>query len=414
MMKKVTHCRCCGSSSIKRYLNLGKQPLANSYHKEGEKLVYFPLEVMVCTQCFHSQLSIVVDPHSMFTNYLYVSGTTETFRNHCKELAKNALIRFKKKKVTVLDIACNDGTQLEYFREFGASVYGVDPAKNLREMTRRKHIPVVVDFWRPAVAQKINKKFDLITGTNVFAHVNDLDEFLAGVTIALKDDGILLLEFPYANMMIEHNEFDTVYHEHLSYFLVNSFVTLMERNNFHIIDILQTKIHGGSIRFFVQKGKQAHCRTIKQLLVREKEKGLLSLSTYLAFAQRVKRNKNQMKKILKNARSNNMKIVGYAASAKGNTMLNYFKIHLDYIVDDNSLKHGLLTPGRDIPIKAPSVLQDEKRSIAVVVLAWNFYNEIIEKVKHIRTKAHNDLFITYVPHVQVFTSRQKKELRVSA
>src|SRR5258705_9897564 len=244
--KKKTYCRCCKQKNLLLYLNLGKQPLANSYHK-GEKLPNIPLEVMLCKNCFHNQLSVVVDPDSMFRNYLYVSGTTDTFKNHTKQLAKDAVARIKSKKIHVLDIACNDGTQLEYFREFKCDVMGVDPAENLRPITEKKKIPVIVDYWTKKVANTLSKQFDIITGTNVFAHVDDLDEFLLASKIALKEKGLLILEFPYADNMVTHNEFDTVYHEHLSYFLVNSFKILVERLGFHILDIRRTPIHGGSI-----------------------------------------------------------------------------------------------------------------------------------------------------------------------
>src|SRR5689334_17604847 len=163
-MEKITTCRCCKQKKLVKYLPLGNQPLANSYHKKGEKLKTYPLTVMVCANCFHSQLSVVVNPEDMFKNYLYVSGTTQTFRDHTKKLAGDAVKRFSKKHLAVLDIACNDGTQLEHFRNFGCDVYGVDPAENLRILTKRKKIPVVVDYWSQKVAKKMQKKFDIITG----------------------------------------------------------------------------------------------------------------------------------------------------------------------------------------------------------------------------------------------------------
>ncbi len=411
MKKKI--CRCCKKNNLLLYLDLGLQPLANSYHK-GEKLSRYPLEVQLCKNCFHSQLSVVVDPDVMFKNYLYVSGTTETFRMHCKSLAEDAVKRFTtKRKLQVLDIACNDGTQLEYFRELGCSVIGVDPAENLRSITEGKKINVLVEYWTHSIAKKLNIKFDVITGTNVFAHVDDLDEFLLAAKAVLKKDGLLILEFPYADNMISHNEFDTVYHEHLSYFLVNSFKTLMDRMELHVVDVLQTKIHGGSIRFFVKSGKGKHTKKVSDLIQNEQKKGLLSEDSYRAFSQRVSKNKKDMLSLLKKLKKEK-KIIGYGASAKGNTMLNFFKIHLDYIIDDNELKWGYLTPGRNIPIRQPSTLSDEKEALAIVILSWNFFNEILRKIVHLRPKSKNDTSILYVPEVKEIPVRKENIFSISA
>lgn len=412
-MKKISRCRCCLSDKLLSYLNLGKQPLANSYHK-GAVLPEYPLEVMVCKDCFHSQLSVVVEPDSMFRNYLYVSGTTATFRRHCELLAADAVKRVPGQKLSVLDIACNDGTQLEYFRSFGCEVMGIDPAENLRAITQEKGINVIVDYWTQKIAQRYVKKFDIMTGTNVFAHVHDLDEFLFASKIALNDSGILILEFPYADKMVEHNEFDTVYHEHLSYFLVHSFTTLIERMEFHIIDVLQTPIHGGSIRFFLQKGKRRRSSDVNMLIEKEKKKGLLKEETYSTFAGRVKKNKRDMRTLLTKLRRRGKKIIGYGASAKGNTMLNYFKTDLDYIVDDNELKWGYKTPGRNIPVVSPFTMKEEMHGLAIVILSWNFYNEILKKILLIRGEESNDSSILYVPEIKELPVSKKSILSISA
>jgi 2-polyprenyl-3-methyl-5-hydroxy-6-metoxy-1,4-benzoquinol methylase len=396
---KKYFCRCCRQKDLLLYLDLGSQPLANSYHK-GKKLPEIPLEVMLCRNCYHSQLSVVVDPDAMFRNYLYVSGTTETFRKHTKALAEDAVKRIKGKNIQVLDIACNDGSQLEHFRDLGCKIFGVDPAKNLRKITRQKKIPVVVDYWTKSLARSIAKKFDIITATNVFAHVDNVDEFLLASQIALKDDGLLIIEFPYADNMISNNEFDTVYHEHLSYFLVNSFKTLVERLNFHILDVLQTPIHGGSIRFFLQKSSGKHTVKIEKLIKTEKTKRLLNEKSYKTYAEKVKKNKQDMLSLLTKLKSKNKKVIGYGAAAKGNTMLNYFKIDLDYIVDDNELKWGLKTPGRNIPIKNPQVMKEERDKLYIAILSWNFYNEIAKKIVAIRGHV-KDYAILYVPKVKL-------------
>lgn len=400
-MKKVTSCRCCGKSNLLRYLNLGKQPPANSYHKKNEILPIYPLEVMLCKNCFHSQLSIVVDPELMFENYLYVSGTTETFRKHCEDLAVDAVKRFSRKKLSVLDIACNDGTQLEFFRSLNCEILGVDPAKNLRKITLEKNIPVIVDYWSKALAKKIRKKFDIITGTNVFAHVDNIMDFLLACKEVLNENGYIILEFPYCDKMIKNNEFDTVYHEHLSYFLVNSFFTLIDKAGLTITDIIQTPIHGGSIRFFLSSKRSKASDKTKKLIDLEKKSGLLNLITYQKFTERVNLNKKTFKNKLKELKKTGKRIVGYGASAKGNTMLNYFKANLEYIVDDNPLKWDYLTPGRDILIVSPERFSKDPVNLAIVILSWNFYAEIKKKIKKLRPKTKADLCILYVPTVSV-------------
>ncbi len=410
-MKKINECRCCGEKKLKLYLDLGLQPLANSFHK-GEKLRKYPLKVMICRNCFHSQLSVVVNPPTMFKNYLYVSGTTESFRNHTKDLAEDAIKRVKAKKPKVLDIACNDGTQLEYFRDLGCDVFGVDPAENLRQITKKKKIPVIVDYWSDKIAKKYKGKIDIITATNVFAHVNRIDLFLKYSVTAIDEDGIIIIEFPYAQKMISHNEFDTVYHEHLSYFLVNSFKTLSDRMNLVIVDVNETQIHGGSIRFFLKKTGRESMK-VENLIKEEKKLGLYSEKTYIDFSKRINKNKKDMNTLIKKLKHNNEKVIGYGASAKGNTMLNFFKLKLDYIVDDNELKWNFKTPGMNITIKPPDEIRNEKNKLNVVILSWNFFNEISKKVIS-RRNGKKDYYLLYVPVVKRREFQKNSNLNISA
>jgi SAM-dependent methyltransferase len=398
MYKDVTECRCCGSSELYTYLDLGDQPLANSYHK-GEELDRFPLKVNLCKVCFHSQLGIVVEPSLMFKNYLYVSGTTHTFRDHCKALAEDAVTRLQTLHPRVLDIACNDGTLLGYFRELGCEVQGIDPAENLREITKEKDIPVEVGYWGSGMAAKVNGPFDIITGTNVFAHVDNVGTFLDECVEVLSDEGMIILEFPYCDELIAKCEFDTIYHEHLSYFLVHSMSALAFRKELTIFDVVQTPIHGGSIRFFLAKGNE-NCDKVQSLIGNEYVKGLLDTDTYHCFGEKVERSKADTLQLLQRLRSEGYKIVAFGASAKGNTMLNYFELDLDYIVDDNEMKWGYLTPGRDIPICSPEEMRKESGNLAVVILSWNFAKEIIEKLQNIRPNS-DDVCVFYVPKVEV-------------
>lgn len=395
MYKKVTECRCCGGEKLHRYLDLGQQPLANSYHK-GESLDLFPLEVDLCENCFHSQISIVVEPSLMFKHYLYVSGTTHTFRDHCKALAEDAVKRTVLICPRVLDIACNDGTLLGCFRDIGCKVQGVDPAENLREITKEKNIPVEVGYWSMGMSKQLGETYDIITGTNVFAHVDDSAAFLDECIEVMAEEAMIVLEFPYCDEMISHCEFDTIYHEHLSYFLVHSMKALVERKGLVIFDIVRTPIHGGSIRFFLQKSgtEDGHCDVVGDLIANEWRNGLLDKTTYVNFGNKVEKSKADTLQLLHQLQAAGKRVIGYGASAKGNTMLNYFGLDLEYIVDDNEMKWGYLTPGRNIVIKPPNDMASEDE-LYIVILAWNFFDEIVEKIESICGKKHH--YIRYVP-----------------
>lgn len=397
--RKVNTCRCCGDDNLYRYLNLGNQPLANNYHK-GEENETYPLEVNVCLSCSHSQLSVVVNPNIMFKNYLYVSGTTKTFRDHCAAFALDALETLGH-KARVLDIASNDGTLLSEFDKLGAKVQGIDPAENLQKISGSKPFQTFVGYW-PEDSDSIDGNFDIITGQNVFAHVDNAEGFLRAARERLNERGLVILEFPYAEDMIEKVEFDTVYHEHLSYFTVRSFRTLANRVGFTIIKMKRTTIHGGSIRFYLSReaGITQQADDIRNYVRKEDRKGLTSRKAYQKFSHSVDKNKKELNKLVTGVQHKDGKVVGYGASAKGNTMLNHFGIDLDYIVDDNDMKWGYKTPGRDIDIVSPDVLRWYRAPLHVVVLSWNFYDEIHEKVTALRGDLPTK-FVRYVPSVSV-------------
>jgi SAM-dependent methyltransferase len=401
------NCRCCGNSHPLTYLDLGEQPLANSYVSDSNIICpTVPLKVNLCLSCFHSQLTVVADPGEMFSNYLYVSGTTDTFRKHTQSFAEeisNVMIRHGKgpsDHTLVLDIACNDGTLLENFRLLGSKVRGCDPAKNLREITQKKNIDVDVEFFSEEVGKNYKDRgltFDVITAQNVFAHVDDAYGFLLGIKHCLKENGLAVIEFPYAKEMITHNEFDTIYHEHLSYFLVNSFASLTKRTGFNIFKITQTPIHGGSIRFYLSTSLK-ETEDVELLIGIEKEQGLLDSHVYQCFATNVEYSKQEIKSLVEVLRKQNRKVVGYGASAKGNTSLNYFNLSLDYTVDDNKLKQGLYTPGQHIKIEDPKILASEDNPV-IIVTAWNFLDEIKNRVSRIVVGSKS--YILYVPDVRM-------------
>lgn len=394
MFNKINRCRCCLSTNLQPYFDMGSMPLANSLRTDTDPSELYPLKVNVCLDCFHSQLSIVVNPDVLFSDYPYISGVSQTFKEHCRGLVLDSMVRIKK-KVRVLDIAANDGTLLEIFAKHGCEVLGVDPAKNLKPLADAKGVPMIWDYWSESLGTKVGK-FDIITATNVLAHVNDVDDFLAGCRNALRPNGLVLVEVPYTKHLIEKCEFDTIYHEHLSYFLVSSFRALVNRNGFYIHDIVPVDIHGGSLRFYIklQPGEEPAC--LAWFIEHEKRAGLHSDKKYMQFTERVHANRDALRSLIQDRRLRDEKVIGFGASAKGNTCLNYFNIDLDYIVDDTPTKQNKYAAGKNVIILPPEVIRDESEPLNIVVLAWNFYDEVKRRIAKLRP-GQTDLIIRYVP-----------------
>lgn len=402
-------CRCCLSDNLTKYLNLTPQPLANSYHR-NQNLVLdkYPMEVMICLKCFHSQLSIVVDPKTMYENYLYVSGTTRTLDNHFKELSKYCINKFTNiptYMLRVLDIASNDGLLLEKFRNVGCTqILGVDPAKNLREISKSKNINTIVDFWsrRLALTKLPHQEYNIITVCNCFGHVDDLDDFLAGCYQALSGAGILVIEVPYGVKTLQEKEYSQMYHEHLSYFLVNSLSILLERHNMYIYDVMERDIHGGSLRITIRKGISNHCKKAREFIFKEESLGLFSLETYQEYEANILTNNYLLKEAIDNLRRDGYKIVGYGAAAKATVCISKTNIDVDYIVDDNELKVGYFLPAKNIPIKHSSLLRKEENKLAIIVFSWNFLKEIRERIVNIcGDKAKQHITIIDTPEIKV-------------
>jgi novobiocin biosynthesis protein NovU/D-mycarose 3-C-methyltransferase len=390
----ITRCRCCGSGALERVLDLGRQPLANGYTREPVEQPAFPLELMLCRRCFHSQLSVAVDPDSMFRHYLYVSGTSRTLREHFAGLAREAVSWFRPRRV--LDLACNDGTLLEAFRSEGCEVVGVDPARNLSALARAQGIDVVEGYW-PRVKPSVGGRFDLVTAANVLAHVSDPRAFLEAAFDALTADGAVVVEFPYCREMVLRCEWDTVYHEHLSYFLVAPFLALVEGLGAKVTHARLLPIHGGSLRLALQRKPGGHCPEVLELAEAEWREGLHEPATYHEFARRVEKNCRDLLRLVEPVAKVG-KVIGYGASAKGNTLLNHCPVPLSYVVDDNPLKHGWLTPGRHIPIRDPRDVLREGPGLHVLLLAWNFAREVVRNWVAWRP-GMRDRVIRYVPEV---------------
>lgn len=372
----LKQCVACGNRHLKQFLDLKEQPLANNYHDGSGGGKHFPLGINLCTQCWHTQLTVSVNPKLMFDQYLYVTGTSQTLRDYCDWFALH--ISGKCKIGKILDIACNDGTQLDSFKKIGWDTYGIDPAKNIIEISKNKGHTTFTGYWPTHLEQK----FDVITAQNVLAHTPDPLNFLIGAKKHLSKKGKIFVQTSQSQMY-QRGEFDTCYHEHISFFSVNSMQELCKRAGLKLLDVEITSIHGESYLFTIGHCNETANETIQKMIDKEIVEGRHNQSFYYKFAKDANFTLETFKSTIDNYRRNKIPVIGYGAAAKGITVLNANNIKLDWIVDDNPMKEGLFTPGGNIPIKNRNTLNTD-RGIVVVPLAWNFFNEIETKVNAIR------------------------------
>jgi len=395
-----TDCLACGNTDLRTILDLSDQPLANNYHN-GQKQETYPLKLNLCSNCQHLQLSHTVNPDIMFKNYLYVSGTSQTLKDYFDEFASKTL-EYVPKASTVLDIACNDGTQLDSYSKLGLNTFGIDPAENLYIDALAKGHNIICDYFNKETIKVFNdQQFDIITAQNVFAHNRYTTDFLQACKEIMHDNSVLFIQTSQANMVI-NNEFDTIYHEHLSFFNTKSMKTLVERCGLILSDVFKTDIHGTSYVFVITKTNFLNKTGTQEMLKFEEENGLYDILTYPKYASNCYQTTFDLKKLLEKYKYDGYKLIGYGAAAKGNTLLNFGKINLDYIIDDNPLKQNLLTPGMDIPIYSSEKLLELSNNdkVIFVPLAWNFFKEIKTRIE-VKRKNNNDLFIKYFPILQV-------------
>lgn len=390
--RKISKCRICGEHAFLPYLNLGVTPLANGYLTQaqiGQVEFKAPLRVLLCLRCGLSQLEHVVDPRLMFSHYLYVSSTPKTFRDHCDRLAEAVKKILKPcSQYLALDIASNDGCLLRCFKERNFKIVGVDPAENLSAEANANGIPTLCEYWSADVAEKIVSTYgrpNVITGQNIFAHVDDVHEFIRAVSLCLDPNGMLVLEFPYVIDLIERNLFDTIYHEHVSYVGLTPVSVLLRQYNFEVVDAgYFPEIHGGTIRIFsARPGAYSQTTRISEFYEREKRFGIASPDVYISFGERVSRLKKSFVEFIQEAKVQDRSIWGFGASAKGNTLLNYFGLTgetIKKVIDENPKKHGYFTPGSCIPIVG---MDDFKKHMGeiddLVLLVWNFAEEIKQR-----------------------------------
>ena len=403
--KELKECLCCGSTHLELTLDLGEQPMANSFleHPDDTELT-FPLRLNRCKDCYHLQLSHAVNPDLLFKNYLYVSGTSQTLRDYFDWFANYTIEEFsrgnERKPTSVLDIACNDGSQLNSYKAQGLATYGIDPASNLHEISSANHNVVCDYFTEQDVQMYKDKNIDIITAQNVFAHNSYPLAFLQQCKAIMNDDSLLFVQTSQAEM-VKNNEFDTIYHEHLSFFNVNSMNALAERAGLKLVNVAKTPIHGTSYVFIFSTVDPDTYYGVGSMLAEEIREGLTSEETYVEYAQKCQQVVKDLDGAIVAYRTLGYKVVGYGAAAKGMTLLNYGKFNLDYIIDDNPLKQGRYSPGMHIPVVGIDELaKDHDEKIAFVPLAWNFFDEIKRKIKGVRDNT-DDVFVRYFPKINI-------------
>jgi nucleoside-diphosphate-sugar epimerase len=373
-------CRSCGNINLKRVISLGYQPLANNLlNKKEEKCELFPLEMNFCPNCYNCQLSVSVDPKKMFLNYLYTSSTSSSFRNHFIESAKNYIKQLKlKKKDYIIDIGSNDGVALKPFKDLGFSnLLGVEPAKNLAKLANKNKIKTFNGFLENKNLQKLKKNADLILASNVFAHSDKLKEMTECMLKLLNKNGTIIIEVQHLLNTLKDLTFDNIYHEHYNYWSLTSLVNFFKQFESTIFKVEKIKTHGGSIRIYIKKGKKIKIhKSVKILLNEEEVFGIKNFKTYQDFGKKINKLKENVVKNIKNLKKKNKKIIGFGAPAKATTALNFFGIskQIDFIVEDNKLKHNKFIPG--VKIKIIDKKNIKEKDVLVLVLAWNFYNEI--------------------------------------
>ncbi|MFH1407537.1 MAG: class I SAM-dependent methyltransferase [Patescibacteria group bacterium] len=407
---KIKHCRLCGSKRLKTVIDLGNSPPPNTLlikRQLTKRESVFPLKVNYCLSCGQVQLSHVVSPELMFQNYPYVSSTSSVMVNHFKEYAYSTFDKLKlNKNDFVVEIGSNDGVLLKFYKNLGAKILGIDPAKNIVAQANKAGIKTLPLFFNSRLAKKIVEKYGpakLILANNVFAHINDLNDVVKGVNELLDKDGSFIIEFPYLIDVIDNNVFDSIYHEHLSYLAVSPLKKFFEKNGMEIFNCVKTPVQGGSIRIFIKKqhGKYPISKSVAKFLDLEIKKKIYLVGTYTKFFKKIKETKKDLNSILKTLRKENKRIVGYGAPGRSTTLLNYFGIDssvIEYIVDDNPNKQGLFTPGSHIPIFDPAKIKKLKPDY-IVILSWNFAKPIIAKLSDFKKQGGH--FVIPIPKPRI-------------
>jgi SAM-dependent methyltransferase len=391
---KETTCRFCGALLEAEFADLGMSPLANSFvHPEKVNAMepFYPLHALVCGKCFLVQLEEFETPKEIFSDYPYFSSVSKGWLKHSCRYAEQMVERLGlDERSQVVELASNDGYLLQFFSKRGIPVLGVEPAANVAEVAEEKGIPTVVKFFGEDVARSLAGEYaaDLLLGNNVLAHVPDLNDFVAGMKVLLKPGGVITMEFPHLMRLIEENQWDTIYHEHFSYFSFLTVSAVFEAHGIKLFDVEELSTHGGSLRIYgahADDEAKQESDAARELRERERVAGYESLETYLGYGLRVEADKRQILRFLIELKEQGKRVVAYGAPAKGNTLLNYCGVRIDmieYTCDLSEHKQGNYLPGSRIPIFDPEVLREDKPDI-VLILPWNIKDEIVAQLSFI-------------------------------
>jgi len=371
---------------------------------------FYPLQVFVCDKCFLVQLQEFVAPENIFSDYLYFASYSDTWLAHAKRYTDEMVRRFPISEASlVIEIASNDGYLLQYFAEKNIPVLGVEPAANVAQVAAKKGISSITKFFSRETAKELvaaGKRADLLLGNNVLAHVPDVNDFVEGMKILLKPQGVITMEFPHLMQLMEQNQFDTIYHEHFSYFSFLTVQKIFAAHGLTLFDVEELPTHGGSLRIFARHAEDSTKpvgQAVTDLCAREEAGGYARLETYSRFAEQVKETKRKLLEFLINAKRNGKKIAAYGAAAKGNTLLNYCAIRtdfLDYTVDRSPYKQGMFLPGTRIPVYSPDQIKRTQPDY-LLILPWNLKDEIIQQNAYIRDWGGQ--FVVPIPEVTVYS-----------
>jgi hypothetical protein len=407
-------CRSCENADLLPILSLGYIPLANALLTHEQLLLpeeTFPLDLVFCPQCTLVQITETISPEKLFREYLYFSSFSDTVLANAREIALALSTRCKlDKNSLVVEVASNDGYLLKNYQEKGIPVLGVEPARNIAKVAEGRGIPTVSEFFGVGLAEQLRRRgetADVIHANNVVAHVADLHGMIAGMAILLKEDGVAVVENHYVKDMIDHTEFDAIYHEHVCYYSVTSFRNLFAQHGLTLVDVERLLVHGGSLRVYFQRTDGPHSleregkEHVEAILKEEKNWGVGRYAFYQNFGEKVEHLRFKLLELLKKIKAEGKSIAVYGASAKSTTLLNYYGIGietLDFVVDRSTVKQGRYTPGTHLPILAPEALL-ERQPDYVLLLTWNFAQEILEQQEEYRKRGGS--FIIPIPELRV-------------
>lgn len=405
-------CRFCGTKLEHTFVDLGMSPLCESYLDAthlNQMEPFYPLHAYVCTGCYLVQLQEYVNREHIFSDYAYFSSYSDSWLAHAKTYTQQMVERFGiNQKSSVVELASNDGYLLQYFVEKGVPVLGIEPAANIAEVAIRKGVPTIVKFFGVDLARELaasGQKADLLLGNNVLAQVPDINDFVAGMKILLKPTGVITMEFPHLEQLMEQNQFDTIYHEHFSYFSLLTARRIFAAHGLTLFDVEELPTHGGSLRIYarhVEDSSKPVGQRVYEVCAREELAGYERIESYSRFDEQVKETKRKLLDFLIQAKRNGKRVAGYGAPGKGNTLLNYCGIRtdfLDYTVDRNPHKQGMFLPGTHVPIYSPELIR-QTRPDFLLILPWNLRDEIIKQNAFIREWGGQ--FVVPIPEVKVY------------